>query len=279
MSEPRLGVRWTIGDVSEAGFEALRLSVWGAWRVFGGEAAYAICVNSVPVERARSLTGALPAKVRWHPADRDFPPRLRRRFDAHLAEGVGWKLAPPRLFPQLPELSLDNDCILWELPSGAEAWLEDPSPDACLLAEDVRTCLGAFAPLCGPEPRNAGIRGLSAGFDLERALAEVLDQVPITLTSELDEQGLQVAALSRRSAPHVVCVDEVTICSPFPPHRPDLGTCGAHFVGLNARSIPWKLHGRPAIEYVQAHWRRHRPELYRRVGLPFAAEGTRAPSP
>jgi hypothetical protein len=30
-----LGIRWTIGDVSEAGFEALRLSLHAVVRLFG----------------------------------------------------------------------------------------------------------------------------------------------------------------------------------------------------------------------------------------------------
>ena len=34
-TEYRLGVRWTTGDASARGFEALRLSLWGAFRLFG----------------------------------------------------------------------------------------------------------------------------------------------------------------------------------------------------------------------------------------------------
>ena len=45
MTSP-LAVRWTIGDVNPAGFEALRLSIWGACRLFGPEGQYAVCVNT-----------------------------------------------------------------------------------------------------------------------------------------------------------------------------------------------------------------------------------------
>src|SRR5574338_1333205 len=31
----RLAVRWTVGDVSDEGFTALQLSIWGAWKAFG----------------------------------------------------------------------------------------------------------------------------------------------------------------------------------------------------------------------------------------------------
>ena len=94
----------------------------------------------------------------------------------------------------------------------------------------------------------------------------MLRQNPVLLESELDEQGLQIAALSLDKPPLVVTLEEVTICSPFHPHIPHLGRCGAHFVGINARHIPWSYYGQPATELRQ-HWQEHRAELYRRVGL------------
>ena len=259
-----LGVRWTIGDVSPRGFEALRLSIWGAWRLFGPGAAYAVCVNSVPVPRARAATGALPPGVAWIPVERAIPPWLAPHVDEGMAEGVAWKLLPLRVFPDRHELSLDNDCILWDLPEPVAAWLD--SPGACLLAEDVRACFGRFAPLCGHEPRNSGIRGLPPGFDLEARLEALLRRCPGALRSELDEQGLQVAALAVER-PLVVRTRDVSICSPFPPHEPHLGRAGAHFVGLNARSLGWSFEGRPAEEIRLLHWLRLRPEVYDRVGI------------
>jgi hypothetical protein len=263
-----LGIRWTIGDVSAAGFEALRLSIWGAFRLFGDDAAYVVCVNTVPVPRARALAGDLPRGVAWIEADPEVSAFLRPHLDARRAEGLAWKLNPLQVFPDHHELSLDNDCILWDVPRTLRAWLADPSPDACLIAEDVRPSFGQFADLCGAEPRHAGIRGFAPGFDLERRLGEVLRRRPVPIVSELDEQGLHVAALSLGRPPHVVRTADVSICSPFPPQQPDLGRCGAHFVGLNARSLGWRLGDRPAEDLLLDHFLRHRPDLYARVGLP-----------
>jgi hypothetical protein len=274
MSAISLGVRWTMGDVSDEGFEALRLSLWGAFGLFGPDAAYAVCVNTVSVEEAKRRTGAVPQPVVWREATRELPPFLLRHFDGGLAEGVGWKFAPLIAFPERHELSLDNDCILWGLPSAVRAWLAGEVRG--VLAADVRACFGQFSQRCGPEPRNLGIRGIPARFDLEAALERLLEEVPVILRSELDEQGMQVAALASALEPAIVRVDEVSICSPFPPHLPGLGSCGAHFVGLNARALPWSLEGRPASEYVRAHWRRHRDELYARVGIDPVAAGRRA---
>lgn len=263
----RLTVRWTIGAVSDFGFEALRLSIWGAWHLFGSAARYLVCVNSVPLGEARSRTGSVPEGVAWRAVDRELPDFLAPHLDTGMAEGVGWKLAPVRVDPTRHGLALDNDFILWELPPTLEAWLASDDPRACLLAADVVPSFGQFAPLCGPDALNSGIRGLPRGFDLEDALRRTLEAHPVMLRSELDEQGLQVAALRRFGSVGVVTLEEVTISSPFPPHLPRLGRCGAHFVGLNAHSLPWRYEGRPALEVRREHWLRWRGEVGRRVGV------------
>jgi hypothetical protein len=263
-----LGIRWTIGDVSDNGWQALHLAIAGARRVFGTSARYAVCVNSVPLEQARCRVGDLADLVEWHAVERtDLPAPLLAQLDESMAEGVAWKLAPLRVFPDRWELSFDNDCILWELPPGIRDWLAEANPRRCLLAEDVTALYGRFADVCGPEPRNAGIRGLPPGYPLEMALTSLLKRLPATLDSELDEQGLQVAAASLFEPPAVVSVDDVSICSPFPPHRPTLGRSGAHFCGLNARHFSWQLDGRFAEAWIDDHWRQHLPALQQRVGL------------
>jgi hypothetical protein len=265
----RLGVRWTIGDVSAPGFEALRLSILGALRLFGPDAAYVVYVNSMPVDRARALAGPTPEAVAWREAPQEPPEVLRRHLDAGMAEGVAWKFAPLTAFADRAELALDNDVILWDTPTAIRDWLDGEGER--LLAEDVAMGHGAFAALCGDEPRNSGIRGTPAGFDLSGALGRVLARTPAHIGSELDEQGLQVAALSLDGPPLVVRTEDVSICSPFWPHQPELGRCGAHFVGINARRLPWRYYDRPATDVRIEHWERRRPEVYARLGLAVVA--------
>ncbi|HEU4649159.1 MAG TPA: hypothetical protein VFS33_08880 [Gemmatimonadales bacterium] len=262
----RLVVRWTIGDVSGYGFEALHLSTWGARRVFGPHARYVVCVNSVPLARARAQVGPVPAEVEWLDVSQDLCPVIARAIDTGMAEGVGWKFAPIRVDPDRYELHLDNDCVLWALPNAIAHWLADTEP-TCLLAEDVITLLGQFQARCGPAPRNSGIRGVPPGFDLAGAFAAALELTGVTLRSELDEQGLVTFACSRDRAPHVVREDDVAICGPFPPHHQHLGRCGAHFVGLNAHRLPWSYAGLSGEAHVRQHWMQLRPQLYRAVGL------------
>jgi hypothetical protein len=206
--------------------------------------------------------------VDWREAPREPPEVLRRHLDAAMAEGVAWKFAPLSAFDDRAELALDNDVILWETPTAVRRWLDGDGER--LIAEDVAPGHGAFAALCGDEPRNSGIRGTPEGFDLAAALGRVLALAPAQLGSELDEQGLQVAALSLDGPPLVVRTEEVSICSPFWPHQPGIGRCGAHFVGLNAKRLPWRYYDRPATAVRIEHWESWRPELYARVGAPLA---------
>jgi hypothetical protein len=267
-----LGVRWTIGDVNLRGFQALHLSVWGAWRLFGNGARYRIYVNSVGLARAAALTGPLPAAVEWSPAAvPDLPDWLAGRLDGGLAEGVAWKFAPMRAFPDDHELAVDNDVILWRRPPALDAWLGGATP--FLLAADVRRCFGVFDDLCPGHGVNSGIRGLPPAFDLAAGLRALLALRPVRLEREVDEQGLQVAALLHAGPVGYVGLDEVTICSPFPPHTPYLGRSGAHFVGLNTRHLGFEFEGRPAEEVRAAHWDACLPDVFRRVGMAESARG------
>lgn len=153
------------------------------------------------------------------------------------------------------------------MPEGIRGWLEGRDVHRCLLAEGARALHGQLTPFCGHEPRNAGIRGLPPQFPLEDVLQQLLQRVPSTLDSELDEQGLQVAAVSTFREPAVLSIEDVTICSPFPPHRRELGRCGAHFCGLNTRHYPWQLEEPFAEEWIDEHWRHHLPTRRHRFDL------------
>ena len=240
--------------------------------MFGVGATYVVCVNSVSVEEARERTGWLPVEVEWRQMSRgDLPEVLAPHFDAGVMEGMGWKLMPLRLFPERYELSLDNDCVIWEMPEGMRRWLG--SERAGLLAEDVERCLGAFDALCQQGCFNAGIRGLPPGADLGRELGEVLAEVsgpggmPMRLEAEIEEQGLQAAAMFRLPEVLLVRKEEVSICSPFWPRSQEFGTCGAHFVGMNARHIPWDYYDRRADVWVEEFWAGRRAGLYEKAGL------------
>lgn len=52
-----------------------------------------------------------------------LPDWLRDTYLSHvLAEGMAWKFAPLRMFPDCLELMLDNDVILWDIPKAMQEW-------------------------------------------------------------------------------------------------------------------------------------------------------------
>ena len=276
-SRRRIGLRWTIGAVAERGFEALRLSLWGAWRSFGPAARYVVCVNTIGAAAARARTGPVPQAVEWLEIGSDMPGFLSTSLAQDMAEGMAWKLVPLRVFPELHEISLDNDVVLWSIPPSLRDWLATTGPGStrCLMAQDVTPCYGQFASQAPRDAFNAGVRGLPPRYDLARALRTALERRQRKTGSRPrlgpdDEQGLQVSALALQEPLRRVTLEEVTVCSPFHPHRPELGRCGAHFVGVNAHHIDWDYYDRPADEWIAEHWHRHRPELYHRTGLSCA---------
>lgn len=255
-----MGIRWTIGDVSDPGFEALGLSIRAVRKLFGPGAAYAVCVNSIPLNLARERVGAAALQVDWVDSGNHVPAWLRNRLDPGMAEGVAWKLAPVRLFPDRYEISFDNDVILWRVPDAMRQWLASRNGKSCLMAEDMQPSLGQFSDCCNGSAINSGIRGVPPGFDLEDRLERKLRESQVVLRSELDEQGLQAAVLSQAGL-SLISKEDVTICSPFPMHQQKLGRCGAHFVGLNPKTLPWQLAGRGAHEVIQERWRGFKPIL------------------
>ena len=225
---------------------------------------YAVCVNMLPVRFAHLRAGDLPCRVEWIRVLPEIPKWLQGHVSAAMPEGVAWKLVPLRVFPARYELSLDNDVILWAAPRAMKEWLASDDTGACLMGEDVASALGQFGEACNYRALNSGIRGLPPGFDMERRLRKVLDERGITLQSELDEQGLQAFVLSQTKL-FVVSTDDVSICSPFPNHQQHLGRCGAHFVGINPKRLPWLLDGRPAHDVIREFWLAHAEQLRTRV--------------
>jgi hypothetical protein len=260
----QIGVRWTVGDVSAFGFETLRLSIESLSRLLPPGSQFAVAVNNISVAEAQERTGDITPKVQWLSSDDCVPTWLRAQVDAQMAEGVAWKLAPVRVFPNAYEIALDNDVILWRLPEPVVEWLESIDKNACVMAQDAQRCLGQFSEHCDSRSINSGIRCISPGLDYESLLRETLEKSGVTLRSELDEQGLQATTLAQLSL-KLVSNEDVTICSAFPMHQHHLGHCGAHFVGLNQKWLPYIIHGIHAHEANQQNWLRLKDQVVERL--------------
>ncbi len=247
-----LAVRWTIGDVSLEGFEILANSIIGA--------RYIVAVNTIDIETAHAWTGAASSLAEWRDCTNLLPEWVHDRIDQGMAEGVAWKFVPVRFCEDQHVLSLDNDVVLWGMPESIRLWLRDGN--SLLIAEDVKCRYGAFASQCPVQPRDSGVTGFPPGWDIERRLRELLHGT--RMTSECDEQGLQVAMIT--SEPHrLVTLEEVSISGYFRPHLLELGSCGAHFVGVNPKRSASTWQGRSIEQYAHEFWNGMRPQVEQHI--------------
>jgi hypothetical protein len=68
------------------------------------------------------------------------------------------------------------------------------------------------------------------------------------------------------SAPHrVVSTEEVSISGYFRPHLLELGSCGAHFVGVNTKRSSSAWQGRTLEQYAHEFWRGKSAQVEERV--------------
>lgn len=241
MTAPRLCVRWTIGDVLPYGVEALRLSIWGAYRCFGRSARYAVCVHDVPLARARAVASPLPGVVDWHAVDAAALPRWLLRRD--VSPRAVYRFAPVLVDPTRAELLLDRRCVMFATPPSVAAWLEGPNPRATVVLD------------ADDGTHGLAMRGAGVGFDLEEALREALRESPHPLRTREDAEQLELAALGLLEPPREVAAREVAIHA--------LGTHGVRL------APPQDAEGR-------ARWDRHVVALHDRLELPRAVRPVRS---
>ena len=236
----------------------------GRVRLFGARAEYVVCVNSVPLPLARERTGRVPGAVRWYDASSDVPSFLRAHFDAGMAEGVGWKFAPLRLFPERHEIALDNDCILWALPPSLRAWLEREPSEACLLAEDVRSCFGQFAETAGRNHATAASAACRPTSASSARYARCWKHTPCACAPSSTSKGCKpqrwhVPVRSRSShSPRSRSRPRFPRISPSP-------AAAACTSGLNAKRIRWRVGGRAAEDMLREHYARLLPFVRARI--------------
>lgn len=208
-------VRWTIGPVKPAGYEALRISITKFVSLYDVE--IAICYNGHP------------------PIHRDDI--LLVKQESEKAKGVAWKLYPPRLDISRHELFIDNDLILHERIDQIDDFF---ASDSTLLLEGLFRNYGRLDKDVPQGYRiNSGLFGIPPGFDLKVWLdfyGENWEANANPASFTFDEQGLIAASLLRYKRFNVIPNDVITDCGTH-----FLESKGMHFVGLNRqeRHKPW----------------------------------------
>lgn len=173
--------RWTIGDVSEVGWEILSESVRLATKVYP-EFDFVICHNNLTPEKEDVL--------------RKFSVPLLRQDDLIKRQDSGskmdffWKLVPPRIRLDSHELWVDNDLLILDRIPYIDEWLNNS--DAAIISESsvgLKNWYGRFENMIDPCIAEccAGLFGLPPGFDFGEEVEKLSDGLV-----EYDEQGLVV---------------------------------------------------------------------------------------
>jgi hypothetical protein len=229
-------VRWTAGAIRGEGVAALWESVRKFTRFYGDRFDYVICHNNLNPE-AHAAVHALGLPT--HPQDGHCLP--------FRAEGVAWKLYPPRLRPDAHEILIDSDLVVTHPLPDIEWFLRED--DLCVVTEGLFRSYGTYAHMVPEDKKiNTGLVGWPPGFDLEAAVRQHMASNPNgRWADKFDEQGMLAAIITNRHH-QVIPMSRVGVC-----HDGSLpaATHGYHFVELNSgRTEAWYKYRSRSLKMV-----------------------------
>ena len=225
--------RWTIGPVSQAGYECLALSI-ASFQLHHPNTKIVICHNC-PKINCQNVVSRFPEAIfidQRSYAQSDIPPM-----------GVAWKLYPPRISPDDHELCIDNDIIFTEPLDEIEDFYQG---NHTLLLEGLTRNYGRFEPHV-PQPYciNSGVYGMPPNFNFDKYLNFYVTKSwetnafgPHAASKTFDEQGIVALALLSYGKFVIISGSVLTNCE----RHLMLGK-GLHFVGLNRNQFhePYRL--------------------------------------
>jgi hypothetical protein len=227
-------VRWTIGPVSDIGFEILNDSINFFTEAYP-EFDYFICYNKIDLNKIKIKKKH---KISFIFQEEFLPPCLLTPPDNNLEEasGCGWKLVPPRLRIGALELFIDNDIIIRNRMPSIDKWLSLKNYGLISEGLNRKRMFGKFDNFIPSHIRAcAGLFGLPVNFDFNKQIKYYSSHIASSLGG-YDEQGLTVASIVNIGKYIMVPLSSLYISEdhvPFPEKIPD----GIHFVGANRK--PW----------------------------------------
>ena len=230
----KLLIRWTVGNTSKAGFDCLRRSIYALQQLYSAQ--YVLCFNC----NYRLIADNGYA---------EFPGLTLHDQSQYVnctpsPKGVAWKLYPPRLAPDIHELSVDSDLVIEKRVPQIDRFLES---DSTLMLEDRARAYGRFERHVPPAfCINSGVYGMPPNFNLEKYIRFYAgnswekNATGIHDKNEtFDEQGLIALALSDHQNKLIIPESTITNCE-----HTYQESHGMHFIGLNRRIVhdPFKIY-------------------------------------
>jgi hypothetical protein len=215
-------LRWTVGNLSKDGLDCFRFSVKSLYHLYGKSFEYYCCHNNTQLEKLDFLK-AYPVKLvdqNKHTNSLSIPP---------LNNNPSWKLYPPRLDINRPEIFLDNDLIFYKKIPILDDFIL--GKNSFFITQAIKRSLGCFDKLVQSDINlNSGFFGIPAHFDFQQEIENALQIHNFSWKNHLDEQGC-VAFIFHQRKFELIALDQIYICHNALPYK--TGKYGQHFVGIN----------------------------------------------
>lgn len=166
-------LRWTIGDVSNIGFQIFEESIKTVLKFYENNFDYYVCYNCDEKKIITFKDKFLDVnfvKQKWEPpipiTQSDNINKTLDFFSPVINSSL-WKISPARISPKTHEIILDNDLIFLKRPKTIDAFLKQS--DKNLIVEDCIRYFGKYDHLIHPSNApgyNSGIIGLVPNYDL-----------------------------------------------------------------------------------------------------------------
>lgn len=224
--------RWTMGPVSDAGFECLATSIRSFSQLY--DTKLVICHNC-KAEKLTSIVKEFAVELI------DQTPYLSSTIKP---KGVAWKLYPPRIAPDAHEIHIDNDIVFENKIEEIDHFFDN---DCTLLLEAASRNYGRFDRHVPPGYCiNSGIFGMPPGFNFDKYINfyvhtewEENATGKHASSKTFDEQGLVAFALLNYRKSVIIPDTSVTNCE-----NNLISGRGLHFIGLNRDEfhLPYRLY-------------------------------------
>jgi hypothetical protein len=169
----------------------------------------------------------------YQQSEGDFAGRIKATdLNVNVPHGSCWKLCPPRLRTEAPELWIDNDVVITRRVKEIDDWLR--SPTYPIMSEGLRQnrVYGFYeSQVKDGVHANSGLFGLPPHFDFAKAIKE---RLPVAAGREIggyDEQGLVAAVITNIPSWKLIPLESIWITEADAEPLP--GCPGYHFVGAN----------------------------------------------
>lgn len=226
--------RWTIGNVSDIGFEILSYSV-KYFRKLYPEFDCIICYNEITEEKISILVDKF---LQTHDCCK-IP--IKPYSNA-------WKLFPPRLRINSHELFIDNDLIIHKKIPQIDEFISG-NRHLCYGCHDLTRAFpyGRFSNFFSKNKKNfilnSGLFGLPPKYDFESEIIKNLNEIKISNWENFDEQGLVAKCLLDKN-PIIILDSQISNC--WLDYK--FGECGCHFCGHNHKNLSsWSKYKRQKI--------------------------------